>query len=434
MTQKKQHNRIMLLLDEIFNRNLAIDQQYLLVALGALTNLGKIDFSMLEMNGEIFEPAQLVGMAAEFSRETVRPYHVRDGAAIIPVHGSLTHRYGSLRPSSGMTGYDGIRLNIEMAQDDPQVSGIIYDINSPGGSVDGLFDLTDWAKGFVTKPTRAIVDPQACSAAQLFASVADKVTLSRTDRMGSIGAVSAHTDVSKMMEGRGQKITLIAAGAKKIEGNPYEALSEEVYNSRKASLEELRTMFVQTLVDNRGCDFDALMATEAAVLSAKQAVELKLADKIMSPADSLDEFIDQINPTNTGVIPMSKPDTNANAQESQGPQLDESAIRAEAATAERARIKGIIMSEQSEGRSEMAQHIAFNTDMSAEQGVAMLGVSPKMSATLETKTEPTATTDFATVMANHDPQVPSDDQDTGLDAEAAASKNPLIAAHQSMHA
>lgn len=423
----------MLLLDEIFNRNLAIDQQYLLVALGALTNLGKIDFSMLEMNGEIFEPAQLVDMAAGFSRETVRPFHIQNGAAVIPVHGSLTHRFGSLRPSSGMTGYDGIRINIQMAQDDPQVKGIIYDINSPGGSVDGLFDLTDWAKEFVTKPTRAIVDPQACSAAQMFASVADLVTLSRTDRMGSIGAVSAHTDVSEMMKGRGQKITLIAAGARKIEGNPYEALSEEVYNSRKASLEDLRTMFVQTLVDNRGCDFNALMATEAAVLNAKQAVELKLADKIMSPADSLAEFIDQINPTN-GVIPMSKPDTNASVTESQGPQLDESAIRAEATTAERARIKGIIMSEQSEGRSEMAQHIAFNTDMSADQGIAMLGVSPKMSATLETATEPAATTDFATVMANHDPNVPSDDNDASLDAEATKSKNPLIAAHSQMHA
>ena len=252
--------------------------------------------------------------------------------------------------------------------------------------------------------------------------------------MGSIGAVSAHADVSKMLEGQGQKITLIAAGAKKVEGNPYEALSEDVYNSRKASLEDLRVMFVQTLVDNRGCDFNALMATEAAVLNAQQAVELKLADKIMSPADSLDEFIDQINPTNTGVIPMPKPDTTASVHETQGPQLDESAIRSEATAAERTRIKGIIMSEQSEGRSEMAQHIAFNTDMSAEQGVAMLNVSPKMSATLESTTEPTATTDFAAAMASHDPQVPSDDQDTSLDAQATASKNPLIAAHSQMYA
>lgn len=130
---------------------------------------------------------------------------------------------------------------------------------------------------------------------------------------------------------------------------------------------------------------------------------------------------------------MSKPDTNANAQESQGPQLDESAIRAEAKAEERTRIQGIIMSEQSEGRIEMAQHIAFNTDMNAEQGLAMLGVSPKMSATLETATEQTATTDFATAMQSHDPQVPADDNGADTTQASAQSKNPLISAHSQMH-
>ena len=429
----------MLLLDEIFNRNLAVTPQYLSVLLGALKKNGKIDFSLLEMNGETLESAQLVDMAAGFSRENVRPYRVQNGVAIIPVHGSLTHRFGYLQPTSGMTGYDGIRANIEMAQNDASVKGIVYDINSPGGSVDGLFDLTDWAKAFVTKPTRSIIDPQACSAAQCFASVADTATLSRTDVAGSIGAITAHVDISKMLEDGGEKITLITAGSRKAEGNSYEPLPDDVFDRKKAELEEIRAMFVQTLVDNRGCDFNALMATEAAVLNAKQAVELKLADKIMSPADSLEEFIDQINPTNTGVIPMSKADANANAnaQESQGPQLDESAIRAEAKAEERARIQGIIMSEQSEGRTKMAHHIAFSTDMSADQGVAMLGVSEKMSATLESTGEPTATTDFATAMSKLDPNVPSDDNDLDASADADGkqkSKNPLIAAHSQMHA
>jgi len=427
----------MLLLDEIFNRNLAVTPQYLSVMLGALKEKGKIDFSLLEMDGQAMDSMQLANMAAGFSRDAPRPYRVQNGVAIIPVHGSLTHRFGYLQPVSGMTGYDGIRANIQMAQDDTTVKGIVYDINSPGGSVDGLFDLTDWAKAFVTKPTRAIVDPEACSAAQMFASVAGTVTLSRTDRMGSIGAIMAHVDISKMLEDGGEKITLITAGSRKAEGNSYEPLPDDVFDRKKGELEEIRTMFVQTLVDNRGCDFNALMATEAAVLNAKQAVELKLADKIMSPADSLEEFIDQINPTNTGVIPMPKQETNANAP-TDAPQLNESAIRAEATTAERERIKGIVLSEQSEGRTKMAYHIAFSTDMSAEQGVAMLGVSEKMSATLESTSEPeTATTDFATTMSKFDPNVPSDDNDLDASADADTSKkskNPLIAAHSQMHA
>lgn len=420
----------MLLLDEIFNRNLAVTPQYLSVLLGALKKNGKIDFSLLEMNGEMLESAQLVDMAAGFSRENVRPYRVQNGVAIIPVHGSLTHRFGYLQPTSGMTGYDGIRANIEIAQNDASVKGIVYDINSPGGSVDGLFDLTDWAKTFVTKPTRSIIDPQACSAAQCFASVADTATLSRTDVAGSIGAITAHVDISKMLEDGGEKITLITAGSRKAEGNSYEPLPDDVFNRKQAELEEIRTMFVQTLVDNRGCDFNALMATEAAVLNAKQAVELKLADKIMSPADSLAEFIDQINPT-TGVTPMPQDQPNA-AATTDAPQLNESAIRAEATKAERDRISGIVMSEAGQCRAESALNVALNTNMSVEEGVSLLSTLP-VQATLESTTETTPqTTDFASVMNSHDPKVPSDDGDSLDSEQGQVSKNPLIAAHSQL--
>jgi len=437
MTQKKVRTMrkppLRMLLDQIFNRNLAIDSQYFYSVMGALYNEGRIDFSVLGVDGQEIEAAELSTMAAGFSREAPKPYRVQDGAAIIPVHGSLSHRFGYLQPTSGMTGYDGLRYNIEMAESDPDVNGIIYDINSPGGSVDGLFDLTDWAKAYVTKPTRAIVDPQATSAAQLFSAIADVVTLSRTDRMGSIGAITAHMDVSKMLEGRGQKITLITAGARKAEGNAYEALPEAVFNAKQSELEQLRQMFAQSLVNNRGADFNALMATEAAVINATQAVELKLADKIMSPADSLAEFIDQINQT-SGVAVMPQTNNQAAAPESQGPQLNEAEIRAEATQAERARIKDIIMSAESEGRIDMAHHIAFSTDMDATAATAMLNMAPKASATLE-ETTPQAHTDFATVMQSYDPNVPATTD--GVEAEAQSepkSKNPLIAAHQSMHA
>lgn len=46
-------------------------------------------------------------------------------------------------------------------------------------------------------------------------------------------------------------------------------------------------------------------------------------------------------------------------------------------TAERQRIQAIINSEESEGRTEMAQHLAFETDMEADAASALLAKSPK---------------------------------------------------------
>ncbi|MFO6427064.1 hypothetical protein ACLBOM_21335 [Escherichia coli] len=38
----------------------------------------------------------------------VKSYQVKNGIAILPVSGTLVHKMGTLRPYSGMTGYDGL--------------------------------------------------------------------------------------------------------------------------------------------------------------------------------------------------------------------------------------------------------------------------------------------------------------------------------------
>lgn len=65
------------------------------------------------------------------------------GIAVIPICGTLVQKLGSLRPYSGMTGYDGIRQAFLTAMEDQDVSGICLDIDSPGGEVAGCFDLVD---------------------------------------------------------------------------------------------------------------------------------------------------------------------------------------------------------------------------------------------------------------------------------------------------
>ena len=45
-------------------------------------------------------------------------------------------------------------------------------------------------------------------------------------------------------------------------------------------------------------------------------------------------------------------------------------------TQERARLRAILMSPEAAHRSEVAQHIAFETDMSAEQAIKVLGTMP----------------------------------------------------------
>jgi hypothetical protein len=78
--------------------------------------------------------------------EEARPYVGYDvvaGVACIQVEGMLVQKLGTLRPYSGMTGYDGLRTNFLTAVSDPDVRAIVLDINSPGGEVSGCFELSD---------------------------------------------------------------------------------------------------------------------------------------------------------------------------------------------------------------------------------------------------------------------------------------------------
>lgn len=57
--------------------------------------------------------------------------------------------------------------------------------------------------------------------------------------------------------------------------------------------------------------------------------------------------------------------------------------RAAVANETKARIKGIMTHEEAKGREGLAEHLAYNTDMSVDDAVAMLKVSPKAEAAKE---------------------------------------------------
>lgn len=62
------------------------------------------------------------------------------------------------------------------------------------------------------------------------------------------------------------------------------------------------------------------------------------------------------------------------------PALDAAAIKAEARAAERERIKAIMGHAEAEGRSALAQHLAFNTDLAPDAAGSILATSPKAEA------------------------------------------------------
>lgn len=220
-----------------------------------------------------------------FSREKRDSgYDVINGIAIVPVHGTLVQKLGSLRPYSGMTGYDGIRQAFLSALTDDSVKAIMLDIDSPGGEVAGCFDLVDEiyrARG--SKPIWSILTESAYSAAYAIASAADRIVVPRTGGVGSVGVIVMHVDWTAKIKEDGLTVTIITFGDRKAESNPYQKLSEQARDAIQKDVTMMGELFVSTVARNRGLSEKAVRNTQAATYIAADGVEIGLADMIAAP-------------------------------------------------------------------------------------------------------------------------------------------------------
>ncbi len=199
--------------------------------------------------------------------------------AIIPIHGILTKKPGAFDGFLGMTSYEKIHEEMESALGDKSIETILLDIDSPGGEVNGVFDLADFiysARG--KKRIIAIANDDAYSAAYAIASSAEKVFVSRTSGVGSIGVIASHIDQSRFDEKQGIKYTTIFAGSRKNDLNPHEPMTSESLESLQKEVDRLYEMFLQLTARNRGLSIEKIRSTEAGLYFGEKAVEIGLAD------------------------------------------------------------------------------------------------------------------------------------------------------------
>ena len=230
--------------------------------------------------------------------DRLRPYDLAGGIAVITVSGLLLKNYRWIG-DSWATGYNQIRMQVEIALDDEAVSSIVLLIDSGGGFVDGLFDLTAWLRqARAAKPIYAIVDSCACSAAYAIASTATSVSASAHSMVGSIGVLMVHWDFSKMLTEWGLTPTLLFSGEHKIDGNPFQPLPDDVRDAFQADLAEMREFFADDVAAGRGENLEAsaAMATEARVYGTpsqiKEALSTGLIDAVLTPDEAFQALVD----------------------------------------------------------------------------------------------------------------------------------------------
>lgn len=385
-------------------------------------------------------------VSAKLGRELDNTYvtEVRDGVAVIPVVGPL-FRYANLFTAiSGASSYEVLAKDFNSALEDPDVHSIVLDIDSPGGEVNGCAEFANMiyeSRG--TKPIIAYASGDAASGAYWIASACDQIIASETSLLGSIGVVAVYRDSND------QNVLEIVSSQ-----SPYKRLdpnSDDGKSRLQSRIDDLASVFIDSIAKHRGVDPPTVLKEFGGgdVFVGKNAIRSGLADDVGSLENIIQQQINNQNPAKLrgssflALEDSMMTDKTRKTEDAEShtlsletlkanyPQLVE-AIQSETVAStqqqaaqqgiqqERERIGAIVSSEAAKGREQLAQHLAFSTDMTVDMALATLNASP-----VKTEAPSTATnTGFEQVMATvNNPAIEPDapEQETD-DAEAVAKR------------
>lgn len=336
-------------------------------------------------------------VAARLGKELQNTHAVieRDGVAVIPVTGPL-FRYANLFTAiSGATSYEILAQDFTAALDNPDITAIILNIDSPGGEVNGCAELANMifaARG--QKPIIAYASGDAASGAYWIASAADEVVASETSGLGSIGVVAVYRG-AKPDKNAPTTIEIVSSQS------PFKRLNPESDEGRaklQIRIDAMAEVFVNTLARNRGIETAQVLEQFGGgdILIGAHAVNAGLADRIGSLEKLIAEFSASSNPASDlnkigrgfllpATTQQKEKIMNLETLTQEHPALL-SEVQSDAKTTERSRIQTILASEEAKDRGDLSQHLAFATDMAPNEAVVMLAKAPKIQPQPEVKT------------------------------------------------
>lgn len=229
--------------------------------------------------------------AASGKRNAAAPGSV----AVIPMMGIISHRLSMMNEISGGGGGSTQALTalFRQALNDSNCKAIVFDVDSPGGSVEGVTELaSEIYEGRKMKPITAVFNAMGCSAAYWLASAASDLVCTPSGQCGSIGVYMLLQDESEALKNEGIKITILKAGKYKAEGHPAEPLTDDARNFLQSQVDSVYGMFVKAVAQQRGVSQATVREGmgQGRSLLAAEAVKAGLADRVGTLDDVLEKY------------------------------------------------------------------------------------------------------------------------------------------------
>lgn len=254
-------------------------------------------FLQMKIEGRASSSEVIAAIQAENAAAAARVQSLSTGkpgsVAVLPLYGIINQRAsGDFSGPSG-TSVQEFTRQFRQAVNDPNVTSIVIDVDSPGGTVSGVDELATEIYGArKQKKITAVSNCLCASAAYYLASQANEVCVSPSSLTGSIGVYQLHEDDSAALDNIGVKFTFISAGKYKTEGNSFQPLDDEARTAMQGVVDDYYDLFTKAVARGRGVAVKAVRNGfgEGRSLTAQDAVKQGLADRVATLDDVLSKY------------------------------------------------------------------------------------------------------------------------------------------------
>jgi protease-4 len=216
-------------------------------------------------------------------------------------------------PIQGEIGVDGsadptvMSKLIDKANKDITVKAIIFEINSPGGSVVASREIANSIKG-AQKPTVAWIREVGASGAFWAATAANKVVADPASLTGSIGVTASYIDFAKAMDKYGITYNELSSGELKETGSPYKDLTPKEKEYLMGKVITIKDLFVAAIAANRNLTFDYVNSKATGeIWLGSEAKEMGFVDVLGGKAEAQATAQRLANLTKSRLVIIEKP-------------------------------------------------------------------------------------------------------------------------------
>ncbi|MGE0674788.1 MAG: S49 family peptidase [Methylibium sp.] len=207
------------------------------------------------------------------------------GVAVVSCYGVIVQRAGMMTEWCGGTSTQQLTAWLRELERDEAVQQILMDYDTPGGSVYGVAEAgAEIRRIKAVKPIVGISNSLCASAGYWLGSQCSEFYITPGGEAGSIGVYQMFQSWAKYMEELGVDTKFLSAGKYKVEGNPYQPLSEDAEAFLVSRVKEYYDEFVSAVAKGRGVSVEAVRngMGQGRVLGAQACVAEKMADGVMT--------------------------------------------------------------------------------------------------------------------------------------------------------